>query len=78
MDNAPRLLFSKKEAAQALCISVRTLEYLIGRGELPVKRVGRRVLISRLVLEHFARTPAGSEITDEKAGPDPGEPSRNN
>lgn len=61
MDNASKLLFSKKEAAQALSVSLRTLENLVGRGELSVKRVGRRVLISRQALEHFVRTSAEGE-----------------
>jgi len=50
-----KVLISKKEAANLLSLSVRSLEYLIQRRELPSRRVGRRVLIPRQALEYFAR-----------------------
>lgn len=49
------ILFSKKTAASLLSISVRKLEQLIQAKEIPVRRVGRRVLIRREALERFAR-----------------------
>ena len=49
------ILISKREAAKALSISVRTLDYLIAAKELTVRRVGRRCLIPRKSLEDFAR-----------------------
>jgi len=49
-----KLLFSKREAAQRLSISVRTLENLLATKELEARRIGRRVLIPAAVLEHFA------------------------
>ena len=49
------LLIGRHEAATVLGVSLRTLDYLIERGELPARRVGRRVLISRSELEKFAR-----------------------
>jgi len=49
------LLSPKREAAQVLGISVRTLETLIALGELKSVRVGRRRLIPRGELERFAR-----------------------
>jgi len=48
------LLLSKYESAQMLGVSLRTLEYLIARGEITTRRIGKRVLISRTVLEAFA------------------------
>jgi excisionase family DNA binding protein len=48
------LLLGKSEAAPFLGISVRTLDALIARGEIEVKRIGRRVLIPRAELERFA------------------------
>jgi len=48
------MLLSKKAAANLLSISLRTLEKLISAKELPVRRLGRRVLINREVLEKFA------------------------
>jgi excisionase family DNA binding protein len=50
-----RLLSPKRQAAEALGISVRTLETLIALGELKSVRVGRRRLIPRTELERFAR-----------------------
>jgi excisionase family DNA binding protein len=50
-----KLLFSKKEAAQMLSISLRKLENLIASKELAVRRIGRRTLIPARDLEQFAR-----------------------
>ena len=50
-----RLLCSKKEVADALGVSLRTVENLIGRKELTVRRVGRRVLIPAVEVERFTR-----------------------
>jgi excisionase family DNA binding protein len=55
MDTLQKVLLSKKEAAQALSISVRSLEYLIARKELSTRRVGKRVLVPMAVLHKFAR-----------------------
>lgn len=60
------LLISRREAAIALGVCLRTLDYLIARGELPARRLGRRILIPRSALEQFVRrdhaspAPAGS------------------
>jgi len=48
-----RLLYSKKEAARTLSISLRTLDALIKRRELAVRRIGRRILITRQSLLEF-------------------------
>jgi excisionase family DNA binding protein len=50
-----RLLWSKRESASALGISVRTLENLLSVRELKSVRVGRRRMISQNELERFAR-----------------------
>ena len=50
-----RILMSKRDSAQAIGVCVRTLENLIARKEISVKRIGRRVLIPRQELERFAR-----------------------
>ena len=42
---ANRLLLSRREAAEALSISVDTLVRLLDRGELRAVRVGRSVLV---------------------------------
>lgn len=56
-----RLLFSKKEAAALLGVSLRTLNTLIAMRELPVRRIGRRRLIERHCLEQFAREDHGTK-----------------
>jgi excisionase family DNA binding protein len=48
-----KLLCSKKEAADTLGVSLRTVDNLIGRKELIVRRVGRRVLIPAREVERF-------------------------
>lgn len=54
MDSAS-LLLSKRDAAQALGVSLRTVDNLLTARELPARRIGRRVLIPRSALEKFAR-----------------------
>lgn len=49
------ILISKRDAAKALSISLRTLDYLIAAKEITVRRVGRRCLIPRTACEAFAR-----------------------
>jgi excisionase family DNA binding protein len=48
------ILLNKREAATALGISIRTLDHLISARKIRPRRIGRRVLISRQTLEHFA------------------------
>ena len=49
------LLLSKTEAARLLGISLRNLEHLISRQEIPTRKIGRRVLIMRSAVESFAK-----------------------
>lgn len=55
MPGIEKLLYTKREAAQLLSISVRSLDYLISTGQLAARRIGRRVLIPRDALEQFAQ-----------------------
>ena len=50
-----KVLYTKREAAQLLSISVRSLDYLIVSRQLTARHVGRRVLIHRDAIEQFAR-----------------------
>ncbi len=53
---AKKLLYSRKEAAAMLSISVRMIDYWISRKVLsPIRRIGGRVLIPVQVLHEFAR-----------------------
>lgn len=49
-----KILYSKSDAAEMLSIGVRTLERLIADKEIPVRRVGSRVLIHHAAIEQFA------------------------
>ena len=51
----PKLLCSKKETADALDVSLRTVDNLIAQKELIVRRVGRRVLVPVNEIERFTR-----------------------
>ena len=53
-----QILVSRQDAAKALSVSVRSVDYMIARGELPARKLGKRTLIPRAALEKFAR---GSE-----------------
>ncbi|MGA2630221.1 MAG: helix-turn-helix domain-containing protein [Terriglobia bacterium] len=50
-----KILVGKKTAAESLDLCQRTVDYLVAEGELPVVRVGRRILFFVADLEAFAR-----------------------
>ena len=49
------LLLSKKQAASALGISIRSVEYMLANGRLEGRRLGRRRLVTRRSVERLAR-----------------------
>lgn len=49
-----KFLYSRKEAAHALGISVRSLDYLIAGKQLDTRRIGKKVLVTRAALATFA------------------------
>lgn len=49
------LAMSKVEAARMLGVSLRTVDRLIALKQLPVRRLGRRVLIPRNGLQNLLR-----------------------
>ena len=55
MEVAHKVLYTKREAAQLLSISVRSIDYLIFSRQIPARRIGRRVLVHRDAIEQFAR-----------------------
>jgi len=55
-----KILLSRRDAAEALSISVRKVDYLIAQGALAAVKVGKRTLINRAALEKFARNPGAS------------------
>lgn len=48
-------LFSRKDAATYVGLSVSTLDLAIARGMLRARRIGRRVLVPRVELDRFVR-----------------------
>jgi excisionase family DNA binding protein len=56
MERAPEALaMSKLEAARMLGVSLRTVDRLIALKHLPVRRLGRRVVIPRNGLQNLLR-----------------------
>lgn len=51
---AEQILLSRRDAAVALGLSLRTIDYLISRGELRARAIGRRKMVARVELERFA------------------------
>lgn len=50
-----QICIGREEAARALDLSLRGVDYLIARGQIKAIRVGRRVLIPRTEIERFVR-----------------------
>lgn len=70
-----KILVSKRDAALTLSLSIRTIENLIARNELVIRRVGSRTLIVASSLEAFARLdhdspsiPKNANLTDAEVG----------
>ena len=55
MMGSDKILLTKRDAASALSVSIRTIDNLILAAELIPRRIGKRVLFERRVLEQFAR-----------------------
>ena len=49
------LAFSRRETAEALRVSLRTVDYLLLQGKLRGRRIGRRVVIPRTEVEKLLR-----------------------
>jgi hypothetical protein len=50
-----KILYSRKESAFALSISVRSLDIALAAGQMKYRRIGRRVLIAAEELSRYAR-----------------------
>ena len=64
-----QILLSRRQAAVALAVSLRTLDSLISSKQISVRRIGRRCLIPRRALDQFARHDHPN-VTLESAGAD--------
>jgi hypothetical protein len=50
-----KLLYSRKDAAFALSVSVRSLDYLIANKKLSTRKLGKKITIPHCELVKFAR-----------------------
>jgi excisionase family DNA binding protein len=71
--SALKLLLTKKDVATALSVSLRTVDNLISRKELPVKRIGRRVLVPFSALVRFASSTRTQKTRPSSVVSKPGE-----
>lgn len=55
MNNPEHVLFSRKEAAVYIGVSLSTLDMIVARRLMRFRRIGKRVLIHRSELDRFAR-----------------------
>jgi hypothetical protein len=55
-DNAPRLLYDRKESARQLSTSPPSLDYYLAAGKFKTRRLGRKVLIPHSELVRFANS----------------------
>lgn len=50
-----KLLYSRRDAAEALSLSIRSIDYLITTSRLAARRVGGKILIPASAIRRFAR-----------------------
>jgi excisionase family DNA binding protein len=62
------LLVTRRDAAAALNVSLRTLDTLVSEGQIPVRRVRRRVMFRPGDLEKFAGYAGGGRRKVERDG----------
>ncbi len=60
-----KLLYSRADAAVALSISIRSVDYLISVGKLSIRRIGRKTLIPVGDVRRFARADHPERIRAE-------------
>jgi excisionase family DNA binding protein len=49
------MAFTRREAADALRVSLRTLDYLLAEGKVHARRIGRRVVIPQFEIANLLR-----------------------
>jgi hypothetical protein len=52
--NMERFLYDRKAAAEAVSLSIRSIDYFLSQGEFETRRIGRKVLITASSLKKFA------------------------
>ena len=69
-EQGPRLLYSRKEAARQLSISIRSLDYLIAGKAFQTRRLGKKILIPHSELVRFARGSHCGPMSSDKKLPE--------
>jgi excisionase family DNA binding protein len=61
------LAFNRREAADVLRVSLRTVDYLLAQGNLRGRRIGRRIVIPKTEIDRLLRrdTPIGHPIPSQ-------------
>jgi len=59
----PERLYTRKESCVRLHCSLSTLEKLIRQGELPVVRMGRKILLRESTLQHWIESHEQREVS---------------
>jgi hypothetical protein len=62
-----KLLYSRRDAAEALSLSIRSVDYLITTGRLSTRRVGGKLLIPAGTLRRFAREDRPDHLRSPKS-----------
>ena len=69
MANSPeKLLYSRRDTAEVLSLSIRSVDYLIASGRLSMRRIGGKILIPATAISRFAREDH-PELVREKIRP---------
>ncbi len=61
------LLYSRREAARLLSISLRSIDYLIAGGKLKTRKIGSRILIPASAIHRLAETGSPYGVQSEAA-----------
>jgi hypothetical protein len=71
-NDAPRMLYDRKEAARQLSISVRSIDYFLAQRKFDTRRIGKKVLITHASLVRFAQANHYEGVLAPPPDADPG------
>jgi excisionase family DNA binding protein len=67
------LMYTVPMVAEVIHLSDKTVTLMIDRGELPAMRVGRRILVSKVELEHWCVANAKAVFAGHGVRPEQGQ-----
>jgi excisionase family DNA binding protein len=62
-----KLLYSRKDAARLLSISLRSVDYMIAAGKLKTRKIGSRILIPASAIQRMAETGCPYGVIEQEA-----------